>query len=121
MKKPNEDISQLYNTLEKALVDSGSLSNSDKLTKYVVAKALLNGTQDEDGLRGLVSDIEGTPVYQHFSLSNSIFSNEFQEYVKFEFRTEGLNFDILKDTRYFKIPEAKKKKRKAEVQRLKLI
>ena len=107
MKKPNKDISQLYNTLEKTLVDPVSLSDSDKLTKYIVAKALLNEVQDENGLRGLVSDIEGTPVYQHFSLSDSIFSNEFQKYVKFEFKTEGLNFDILKDTRYFKIPEAK--------------
>ena len=40
MKKPNEDISQLYNKLEKTLVDPVSLSDSDKLTKYTVANIL---------------------------------------------------------------------------------
>jgi tetratricopeptide (TPR) repeat protein len=108
MKEPNEHIPELYNTLERTPVDPASLSDSDKLTKYIVAKALLNGVQDEGGLKGLVSGIKGKSVYEYFSQSNSIFSDEFRKYVRFECWTEDLNQSLLAKEKGFGIQNTNK-------------
>lgn len=102
----NDDISKFYQAFEKTIEGSNFIWNSDKLTNYVVAKALLCGVEYESDFKNLFFDVLNMPAYQDLAKQKSIFSEEFQEYVKFEYTTDSINQDLLKKQRGFDISEA---------------
>jgi len=68
MTKTNlHNISKLYSFLGKTRINPKFLNESDKLTKYIIAKALLTEVQNVNSFEKLIFDLENNPVYRYFS------------------------------------------------------
>lgn len=84
-----QNIAQLYSILGKIRKKPTILSDSDNLTKYIIAKALLHEVQNTGDLRSLILKIERKPVLQYFSQPYSIFPNLFFETVNFKHKIDN--------------------------------